>query len=274
MRLGVCAVLASTIGCASDYDAFLTGAATSTLPGTTTVTTTGTTTSSSTSSGGGGSSSTGGGGAGPGGAGGANVGGSGGATTTCLLAGLEDDFQDNAIGPLWNVYQSDANLVAEAGGKATFTPPPNNGSTYGGYFSVDDGLALSSCSILVKLEAVPPTLTSVFGMFDPLDQQGTKANFEVADGVLTANLFVADNQVVLETLPSYDPTKPIWLRLREEAGMLHWDAAKDGKAWKSIASTATPALVGAFYVAFGGGESAGDSNPGKVRFDDFGLPPP
>lgn len=44
--------------------------------------------------------------------------------------------------------------------------------------------------------------------------------------------------------PVYDPEAHAWLRLREDAGSLHWEAAPDGRTWAVLRTAASPAWTG------------------------------
>jgi hypothetical protein len=89
------------------------------------------------------------------------------------------------------------------------------------------GAASAGCSLLV--------LSSV---------GGTDAGFFVdrAQGAMGLYLRVgyADGGALF---PPYDPVAHAWLRLREDAASLYWEASADGLAWTALRTASSPAWV-------------------------------
>ncbi|MFD9211593.1 hypothetical protein ACFVY9_00455 [Streptomyces sp. NPDC059544] len=151
---------------------------------------------------------------------------------------LRDTFDDGVVDPvLWSQSYGDP---VESGGRARV--PCTQG--YAGLRSASiytlawsqvalrvwppaagGGAAIASCSILV-LSDVP----------------GTDAGFYVdpAQGAMGLYLRVgyADGSALF---PAYDPVAHAWLRLREDAGTLHWETSPDGRSWTVLRTAVSPA---------------------------------
>jgi hypothetical protein len=76
------------------------------------------------------------------------------------------------------------------------------------------------------------------------DVGGTDAGFLVdrAQGAmgLYSRVGYADGAALF---PTYDPVAHAWLRLREDAGTLYWEASPDGRTWTVLRTAASPAWV-------------------------------
>lgn len=152
---------------------------------------------------------------------------------------LRDDFDDGVVDPvLWSQSYGDP---VEAGGRARV--PCTTG--YAAYRSAS--IYTLSWS-QVALRAFPPAAsgatTAAFSIFVLSDVGGTDAGFviDAAQGAMGLYLRVGygDGSALY---PAYDPVAHAWLRLREDAGTLHWETSPDGRAWTVRRTAASPAWV-------------------------------
>ncbi|MCP3820068.1 hypothetical protein NLX86_18805 [Streptomyces sp. A3M-1-3] len=65
---------------------------------------------------------------------------------------------------------------------------------------------------------------------------------------------------------AYSATTHAWLRLRESAGVLHWDTSPDGAAWTTRRSSVSPAWVNHVNLSV---VMAGHRNNGTADFAEF-----
>jgi len=153
---------------------------------------------------------------------------------------LRDDFDDGVLDPvLWSQSYGDP---VEAGGRLRVPCTTGYaGARTAGVYT----LAWSQ----IAARVYPPTsggaLTAACSLLVLSDTGGTDAGFLVdpAQGAMGLYLRVgyADGGAVF---PAYDPAAHAWLRLREDAGFLYWEASPDGASWVVLRTAASPAWAG------------------------------
>ncbi|MFI6103164.1 hypothetical protein [Streptomyces sp. NPDC051310] len=149
---------------------------------------------------------------------------------------LRDNFDDGVVDPvLWPQSYGDP---MEAGGRARV--PCTTG--YAAYRSASAyTLTWSQISLRVWPPAPGGATTAACSILVLSGTGGTDAGFLVdrAQGALGVYLRVgyADPGAVF---PAYDPVAHAWLRLREDAGLLYWEASPDGVTWSVLRTAAAP----------------------------------
>ena len=250
------------MGCSTDYDSFVVGTSSSTGAAA------GSSSSAATGGGPAASSAT------AGGAGGTGAGGAGGhggdvPEPTCSLWTFTDEFADKPITPPWYAYDSTAlATVKEAGGKLTLTLPPDYQGAYAGIYT-EDHYDFTECAAVVKLDPLPPGSGAYFGLIQSAPDVVTI--FEVFQGVITAT--INDGSGPLSETLSYDGTKLVWLRIRENGGTTKLETSPDGKLWGAVQSLPSPSFESDVYVDIAAWEPVSASDTGTVKFDDFNHPP-
>jgi hypothetical protein len=155
------------------------------------------------------------------------------------LSTLQDNFNDNVIGPNWgNSYGG----VTEVGGRARV--PCTTG--FAGYQTAYSW-TLAGASLFVKVTTVPTAgvATECYcGLIVNSPTAGTRIGFTINT---VANLLRCKNDVgyfdagVVEI--AYNPTTMAFLRLREDGANVYWDTSPDGSTWTNRRTLATPAWI-------------------------------
>lgn len=164
--------------------------------------------------------------------------------STLVFADLTDDFDDNIVDPVkWpdNYNSGPGGLPTETGGRARV--PCDTG--FAAYAS-DPIYQLEGSHAFVEAFPAPGT-----GMIEAYSQllivsnvPGTQIIFQI-DAATSIVLMTVHVDFVDEggsTIP-YDPAQHAWIRIREDAGVLHWDTAPDGRTWTTQHSDTAPSWV-------------------------------
>ncbi|MFJ2961184.1 hypothetical protein ACIPIC_02605 [Streptomyces collinus] len=156
------------------------------------------------------------------------------------LSTLQDNFNDNVIGPNWGDSYGGA---FEAGGQARV---PCAADTYAGY-QTGRAWTFAGASIYLKLATRPAASTGTNVTCNFLiicATPGTSVGFEynAVTGVLrlASNVDYWDAAAVELT---YSPTDHLWLRLREDGTNVYWDTSPNGSTWTNRRTLATPAWI-------------------------------
>lgn len=175
---------------------------------------------------------------------------------------LRDTFDDGVVDPvLWSQSYGDP---VEAGGRARI--PCTTG--FAGYRSAS---VYSLTWSQIALRVYPPepagAATAALSLLVLSDVGGTDAGFIVDRAQSAMGLYLrvgyADGGALF---PAYDATAHAWLRLREAAGVMYWEASPDGSAWTVLRSAAAPAWTGQSNLSFlmEAHRDAGSSNHAEV----------
>lgn len=153
---------------------------------------------------------------------------------------LRDAFDDGVVDPvLWSQSYGDP---VESGGRARVPCTT-------GYAAFRSASTFTLSWSQVALRAYPPAAgggatTAGFSILVLSDVGGTDAGFllDRAQGAMGLYLRVgyADGGALF---PAYDPVAHAWLRLREDAASLFWEASPDGVTWTVLRTAASPAWV-------------------------------
>jgi hypothetical protein len=156
------------------------------------------------------------------------------------LSTLQDNFNDNVIGPNWGDSYGGA---FEAGGQARVPCAP---ATYAGY-QTGRAWTFAGASIYLKLATRPAASTGTNVTCNFLiicATPGTSVGFEynAVTGVLrlASNVDYWDAAAVELT---YNATDHLWLRLREDGTNVYWDTSPNGSTWTNRRTLATPAWI-------------------------------
>ncbi|GAA4824350.1 hypothetical protein [Streptomyces ziwulingensis] len=157
-----------------------------------------------------------------------------------LLTALQDNFNDNIIGPNWGDSYGG---VSETGGRARV---PLVAGQYAGY-QTGRAWTLAGAGIYLKT----PTLPAASGGTDvglhfmiTAPVAGTGVGFKI--NAVTGHLRMQSNVDYFDgaaTEVTYDPVAHLWLRLREDGTNVYWDTSPDGSVWTNRRALATPAWV-------------------------------
>lgn len=159
---------------------------------------------------------------------------------------LRDAFDDGVVDPvLWSQSYGDP---VEAGGRARV--PCTTG--FAGYRSAS--IYTLSWS-QVALRAYPPApggaATAALSLLVLSDVGGQDAGFLIDPAQNAMGLYLRVGYVDAGALfPVYDPVAHAWLRLREDAGTLRWEASPDGVAWTVLRAAASPAWAAQSNLSF------------------------
>ncbi|MFI8294440.1 hypothetical protein ACIGCZ_00685 [Streptomyces nigra] len=153
---------------------------------------------------------------------------------------LQDSFDDGVLDPVrWSQSYGDP---LEQGGRVRV---PCTGGYAAARSASSYSLAWSQISARVYPPAPGGASTAACTLLVLTDTGGTDAGFLVdrAQGAMGLYMRVgyADGGALF---PAYDPVAHAWLRLREAAGTLSWEASPDGRTWAVLRTAASPAWVG------------------------------
>ncbi|MWA08757.1 hypothetical protein [Streptomyces sp. BA2] len=183
-----------------------------------------------------------------------------------LIGTLQDNFNDNIIGPDWgNSYGG----VSETGGKARV---PCAAGVFAGYQTAKDWtLAGSSASVQLPLAAAANgASTEAQTAFNII--QATAGTYIAININTVANTIRFENNVGYTdgsaVSLTYSAATHAWLRIRESAGTLFWDTSTDGSAWTNRRSISTPAWVTSSVNAVAV-ELLGWRNNGSTNFSEW-----
>lgn len=159
---------------------------------------------------------------------------------------LRDTFDDGVVDPvLWSQSYGDP---LEAGGRARV--PCTTG--YAAYRSAS---VYTLSWSQVALRAFPPVAggatTAAFSILVLSDVGGTDAGFLIDRAQNAMGLYLRQGYADGGALfPAYDPVAHAWLRLREDAGSLYWEASPEGAAWTVLRTAVSPAWVAQSNLSF------------------------
>jgi hypothetical protein len=153
---------------------------------------------------------------------------------------LRDGFDDGVLDPaVWTQSYGDP---AEQGGRLRV---PCTTGYAGARTSSVYTLAWSQIAARVYPPAAGGASSAACSLLVLSNVGGTDAGFliDAAQGALGLYLRqgYGDGGAVF---PAYDPVAHAWLRLREDAGVLSWEASPDGRAWTQLRTAASPAWIG------------------------------
>ncbi|MHC3392090.1 hypothetical protein ACLQ2E_21885 [Streptomyces lavendulocolor] len=152
---------------------------------------------------------------------------------------LRDFFDDGVVDPVvWSQSYGDP---VEAAGRARVPCTT-------GYAALRSASAYTLAWSQISLRVWPPApggaSTAACSILVLSGVGGTDAGFLVdraqsALGVYLRTGYADDGAL----FPAYDPVAHAWLRLREDAGSLYWEASPDGSAWSVLRTAPAPAWV-------------------------------
>jgi hypothetical protein len=162
------------------------------------------------------------------------------------LIELHDDFADGTLNTtLWSGSYGDP---TESGGQAHI--PCSTG--YAGLKSAAS-YTLAGSSVAVRLAAADPTgaASAAASVLVLSSTGGTDAGFIVDSAQNALGLWLREGYADVGALfPTYDPTAHAWLRLRETAGSVLWEASPDGRTWTTLRTATSPAWTADGDLAF------------------------
>lgn len=190
-----------------------------------------------------------------------------------LVGALLDDFDDNAIDP--SRWPGNFGVTAESGGRARVECSTGLSAFQSAKIY---GLPGSAAVVQVYSPAASGATTAFGEIVIASDQQpaGTQLSLraDAATGQLTASIQVGYVDGSATSAP-YDPSSPIWLRIRESSGQLTFEYSTTGfsSSWATLRTAGTPdwvttSAVGVYLQAY---RDSGVSD--FVDFDNVGLVP-
>jgi hypothetical protein len=183
----------------------------------------------------------------------------------------KDDFEEDSLdGVLWFFYGDVVTNAVDPAGFVSVTPP-SDAAAWGGVYSVN-AYQFKDCQISIEVTQALSSDSNAMSFFDvQLDWDLMRIDFDLMQGHLLMAL-VDGVQTVVADVP-YDPAVHRFWRLREEAGVTHFDTS-DGASWTTHGSVTTPSWVDAgLYVDFGAGSWDAGPAPGSAHFDNVNIPP-
>ena len=177
---------------------------------------------------------------------------------------LQDDFADANIDPLWVAEGA----TAESGGVLRLgVDPAGDTSRYSSKFAVDAREAS------VAVELVAPAAGTVAASQAYLALVGRDPGIGIYFIQTPTDLIARSNVPGYLTTGSvaFDSAIHRWLRIRENMGMVHWEASPNGMDWRTLHSFRSPPMMISATMELGGSPSASLAN---VGFDNFNFDAP
>lgn len=191
-------------------------------------------------------------------------------TVSSPMAALVDDFDDDSIDT--TKWPANYGSVAETGGRARVDCDTGQWSAYksGSVYHLAGSHALA--------RIYPPSGGASDGAYCSLlvtsSTAGTDAGFLIDSGAGVIGVYLrvgfSDGGALF---PSYSATDHAWLRLRETAGTLYWEASPNGASWTQLRSETSPAWVSDQNLALilEAHRTSGTDN--FAEYDDVNNPP-
>ena len=191
---------------------------------------------------------------------------------------LTDNFNDNVldgtVGTRWFPFGQ----VQEVNQRLELRPP-GTGVLYAGYISQAKYDLTTSFFQVEAVQVLRPVVGALTYLKALLTQDTDELTLGTENGVLACIQIVAGTQTSLARIP-YEPASHRWWRLRENQGVVYWEASGDGKAWTVLFSKPNPfpppspgtsalSQVQAVLVA---GTYLVVPSPGMAIFDSFNTP--
>jgi hypothetical protein len=191
------------------------------------------------------------------------------APATCDVLAISDDFDDDAVAAQWARFAQSTVQVLETDHELEIVPAmKQDGSHFGGLIS-QAAFDMRDHCIFVTLVATPPDDGDV-EMQLAVQVGNSTVGVSTVKGSLEAfqNL---DGNVTTLGLRKHDPDAHHVVRLREEAGTVHWETSPDGATFVQQFEAPTPFDVSAAKPLLQAGTFGAVDNPGTAVFDDFDL---
>jgi hypothetical protein len=179
---------------------------------------------------------------------------------------LVDNFNDNvtdtgkwiASGP-----------VQETNGRLEIRPESNVAQSYGKYRSAV-AYDLTQSEIRVELVRVLRLHECYLSAYNGSLSTGDFVALTVAGGYVSAGRRGQGVYTLLAFIP-YDPSVHRWLRLRERAGTINYEASGNGSTWTPIATAGTPPNMASVTLEIAAGAFQAKPSPGFAVFDNFNV---
>jgi hypothetical protein len=185
---------------------------------------------------------------------------------------FHDDFDDGNPATFWEIVAPSGAFVSESGGTLNVTFPASIGAPFFAGYRLTQALDLTACSVLVRVDEVPPDAHSVSAMLAVFFAPDDYAEIIKTNGNIHFQYFIGGSQTYLGS-EDYDPVEHLWWRFRHASGVLSWETSSDGKQWALKAAAPLPA--GLTGLRLGGSAFLIENGvSGGVKLDDFGIPPP
>ncbi len=190
----------------------------------------------------------------------------------CASTDLTDDFEDATLAAAWSAsYDGGGCDLSEALGVARIDfqgGPPSDCALLAA-----QPRDLVGSAIFLEVPAIPTGVASHYTYFRMEIDSQNGVEFLYYGGDLIARYEVAGVMTDIAQVP-YAAAEHRWLRMREQAGAIHWDTAPDGAAWTSWGSTASPVDASALRPVIGAGMASNEPGGAFVEFDNVNVVPP
>ncbi|MFL5541319.1 MAG: vanadium-dependent haloperoxidase [Longimicrobiaceae bacterium] len=179
-----------------------------------------------------------------------------------------DDFGDDSIDARWSSFGNPApatERVRETNGRVEVRPASGttgySGLVSSGSYDLTDSQL--SAELVRTLRAAPAAQTFVRAKVD----DNNLVHVLVSGGTLYCTSEVAGTPTNLAIVP-YDRRRHRFVRLRDDAGTLYWEASPDGCEWATLASCANPLGSAPVLLEIAAGCYQATASPGVAIFDN------
>jgi hypothetical protein len=182
---------------------------------------------------------------------------------------LVDNFNDNAQDTTKWIASTNERL-REANRRVEIRLAGSTAPAYFNYHSVST-YDLTDSEMRIELARAPFGAHGASAYLQARISDANRVDLVIGGGYLDCDMYIAGVMTRLAKIP-YDPVRHRWLRLREQAGTVYWEASADGDEWTTAASRSPhPVNLSAVYALFGAGTFGVVAAPGTAVFDNFNV---
>lgn len=181
---------------------------------------------------------------------------------------LTDSFNDNFKDPaVWESY----NDAKEINQRLEFRPvPTSTNETYVGYQTIALVDLTSSYFMLEVLQVLPFPGSETY--INAQTSTNSGVSLAADGGLLHCREEISGTRTTVASVP-YDSTQHRWWRLREDNGLVFWEASRDGRSWNILFNKSSAVNLTSVHLNIGAGAYQTTATPGVAIFDSVNLPP-
>lgn len=193
-----------------------------------------------------------------------------GLSSNCAAASFMDDFDDGETLGMWeygledsNCWIDETNGVTQLGASVTASYDECvRGSTR--------PFDLRGSSVTLEVVTPDAGIGFFFGVADAADENAI--TWEIDFSEVHLHHFIDDNVLTLDAFP-YEAATMRWIRIREENGVIHWEASADAQSFQEMSSTAVAFDVSTLRLIIGVFAAETPADDTLVEVDNLNVTP-
>ena len=187
------------------------------------------------------------------------------------ISTLKDNFNDNSLSALWTDESTGGGVVAETGGRLTFTPA-TDAENYPTVYSATT-YDLTGAAFVLRLVSYLNAGTNREAVFLLFPSASNRLYWYISSsGNIQCRKTLSGVDSSEDYSTTYVAATHAWLRIRELDGDILWDSSTNGITWTNRALLAAPFAITAVTVAVWCGVYTAIADPGTMIVDNVGIP--